>query len=160
MTPAEGTAEAVWSEKVVIKYGERTLKGYLEHPAWGSIEDLLSNAPLNSPRKFRVRILDTDVVEEIQTSEIKAVFYVNSFEGRPRHTDLHFHSRTPTVPGIWVRLKFIDGEIMEGIVANSVRYLLDPGFFLRPTDPDSNNKLVYVVKSWLIDHRVLGVRKL
>jgi hypothetical protein len=37
---------------------------------------------------------------------------------------------------------------------------VDPGFFLLPTDPDSNNKLVYVLKSWLVDHRVLGMRKL
>jgi hypothetical protein len=29
-----------------------------------------------------------------------------------------------------------------------------------PTDPGSNNKLVYVLKSWIADHRVLGVRKL
>jgi hypothetical protein len=29
-----------------------------------------------------------------------------------------------------------------------------------PTDPCSNNKLVYVLKSWLVDHRVLGMRKL
>jgi hypothetical protein len=49
---------------------------------------------------------------------------------------------------------------MEGIVHNSIRYLIDPGFFLRPTDPGSNNKLVYVMKTWLKDHRVLGMRKL
>jgi hypothetical protein len=49
---------------------------------------------------------------------------------------------------------------MEGIVYNSIRYLIDPGFFLLPTDPGSNNKLVYVLKSWLVDHRILGMRKL
>jgi hypothetical protein len=49
---------------------------------------------------------------------------------------------------------------MEGIVYNSICYLVDSGFFLLPTDPDSNNRLVYVRKSWLTDHRVLGLRKL
>jgi hypothetical protein len=59
-----------------------------------------------------------------------------------------------------MRFQFLDGEVMEGIVYNSIRYLVDPGFFVLPTDPGSNNTLVYVVKSWLVDHRVLGLRKL
>jgi hypothetical protein len=38
--------------------------------------------------------------------------------------------------------------------------LVDPGFFLVPTHPGSNNKLIYVSKSQLADHRVLGTRNL
>jgi len=38
--------------------------------------------------------------------------------------------------------------------------MVDPGFFLLLTDPASNNRLVYVLKSWIVDHRVLGVLKL
>jgi hypothetical protein len=148
------------SEKVVIQYGTKRLKGYLESPTWNTIEELLSNAPLHSPESFRIRSLDTDVVEEIPTKDIKAVFYVNTFEGNPNHKDLNFHLRAPIVHGIWMRLQFADGEVMEGLVYNSIRYLVDPGFFLLPTDPGSNNKLVYVLKSWLVDHRVLGMRKL
>jgi uncharacterized protein DUF6982 len=148
------------SERVVIRLGNRTLKGYLESPAWNAIEELLSNAPASSPETFRIRHLDSDLVEEVPTEGIKAVFYVNSFEGDSDHEHLNFHSRAPVAQGIWVRLQFQDGEVMEGIVHNSLRYLIDPGFFLLPTDPGSNNKLVYVVKSWLVDHRVLGMRKL
>jgi hypothetical protein len=59
-----------------------------------------------------------------------------------------------------MRVQFLDGEVIEGIVHNSIRYLLDPGFFLVPTHPGSNNKLIYVSKSQLIDHRVLGTRNL
>lgn len=148
------------SEKVVIQYGSKKIKGYLESPIWNTIEELLSNAPHSSPDSFRIRHLETGILEDIPTSAVKAVFYVNSFEGDPDHKDINFHSRAPIVHGIWMRLQFTDGEVMEGIVYNSIRYLVDPGFFLMPTDPDSNNKLVYVVKSWLVDHRVLGMRKL
>jgi len=59
-----------------------------------------------------------------------------------------------------MRVQFLDGEVMEGIVHNSLRYLVDPGFFLLPTDPFGNNKLVYVMKNQLADHRVLGTRNL
>jgi hypothetical protein len=147
-------------EKVVLQFGTRTIKGYLESPLWNTIEDLLGNAPIGSPETFRVRRLDNDLVEDIPINDVKAVFYVNSFEGNSDHKQLNFHTRAPIVHGIWMRFQFLDGEVMEGIVFNSIRYLVDPGFFMMPTDPGSNNKLVYVLKSWLVDHRVLGMRKL
>jgi hypothetical protein len=148
------------SEKVVIQFGNRLIKGYLESPAWNTIEELLSNAPRKAPESFRIRLLETDVVEEFLTADIKAIFYVNNFEGNSDHKELNFHSRAPIVHGIWMRFQFRDGEVMEGIVYNSIRYLVEPGFFVLPTAPDSNNRLVYVQKTWLVDHRVLGLRKL
>ncbi|MGD0732813.1 MAG: hypothetical protein ABR956_16230 [Terracidiphilus sp.] len=148
------------SEKVVIQFGTRAIKGYLESPVWNTIEELLSHAPHSAPDTFRIRHRETDVIEDVSSSDIKAIFYVNSFEGDSDHKHLNFHSRAPIVHGIWMKFQFLDGEVMEGIVYNSLRYLVDPGFFLLPTDPDSNNTLVYVVKNWLVDHRVLGLRKL
>jgi hypothetical protein len=153
------SAAEIKSEPVVIQFGSRTLRGYLESPVSNTIEELLSNAPPSSPEIFRVRHLDSDVVEEIPANGIKAVFYVNTFNGNSERTTLNFHSKAPVAQGIWMRLQFQDGEVMEGIVYNSLRYLADPGFFLLPTDPGSNNKLVYVMKDWLVDHRVLGIRK-
>src|ERR1035438_4382065 len=141
--------KATKSEKVVIQFGTKTIKGYLESAAWNTIEELLDNAPQSAPETFRVRHLDSDLVEDISIKDVKAVFYVNSFEGDGSHKELNFYRRAPIVHGIWMRVQFLDGEVMEGIVHNSIRYLVDPGFFLLPTDPDSNNKLVYVVKSWL-----------
>ncbi len=148
------------SEKVVVQFGSHTIKGYLESPAWNTIEELLSGAPQVAPEVFRVRRVDSDEIEDISIKDVKAVFYVNSFDGNSVRNHLNFHTRAPIVHGIWMRFQFLDGEVMEGIVFNSIRYLVDPGFFVLPTDPGSNNKLVYVVKSWLADHRVLGLRKL
>ena len=152
--------DATRLEKVVVQFGNRTIRGYLETPAWNTIEEMLHSAPDGSPETFRIRGHESDTVEEISAADIKAVFYVNSFDGDSDHNHLNFHTRAPIVLGIWMRFQFLDGEVMEGIVYNSIRYLVDPGFFLLPTDPSSNNKLVYVVKSWLVDHRVLGLRKL
>ena len=151
---------ATKSEKVVIQFGSRTIKGFLESPVWNTIEELLGNAPQSSLENFRIRHLESDVVEDVSIKDVKAVFYVNSFDGNSIRNHLNFHTRAPIVHGIWMRFQFRDGEVMEGIVYNSIRYLVDPGFFVLPTDPGSNNKLVYVVKSWLVDHRVLGLRKL
>jgi hypothetical protein len=147
-------------EKVVIQCGTTRIKGYLESPRWNTLEELLSNSPPCAPQAFRVRRIESDLVEEIPISGVKAVFYVNSFEGDSDHKELKFHSRAPIAHGICMSIEFLDGEVMEGIAYNSIRYLVDPGFYLIPTDPGGNNKLVYVVKSWLADHRVLGMRKL
>jgi hypothetical protein len=145
-------------EKVVVQFGARAVKGYLETPAWNTIEELLRDAPPGSPETLRIRCLESDNVEEISVGDVKAIFYVHSFEGDSKHKELNFYGNSPIVHGIWMRVQFLDGEVMEGIVHNSLRYLIDPGFFLLPTDPLSNNKLVYVVKSQLADHRVLGTR--
>jgi hypothetical protein len=144
----------------VIQLGSKTIKGYLDTLAGNTFDELLSNASQEPPQAFRVRSLESNSVKVIPAKDIKAVFYVNSFEGDADHQHLNFHSRAPIVHGIWMRLQFLDGEVMEGIVYNSLRYLVDPGFFLLPTDPDSNNRLVYVRKNWLADHRILGMRKL
>ena len=148
------------SEKVVIQMGTRTVRGYLDTVVWNTMEEMLRHAPTSSPESFKLRHLESNEIEEISAHDIKAVFYVDSFEGDAKHKELHFHTRAPIVHGIWVRLQFRDGEAMEGIIYNSIRYLVDPGFFLQPTDPESNNRLVYVRKSWLSDYRVLGIRKL
>jgi hypothetical protein len=158
--PEQSEGHSTCSEKVVVQFGNRTIKGYLDTPAWETVEELLGHAPHTSPESFRVRLLDSNIVEEIPAQNVKAVFYVNSFDGDSDHEILNFHSRAPIIHGIWMRLQFVDGEVMEGIVYNSLRYLIDPGFFLLPTDPDSNNKVVYVRKNRLVDLRVLGMRKL
>jgi hypothetical protein len=150
--------DATNSEKVVIQFGTRTVKGFLESPAWNTIEELLSGAPLSAPETLRVRLLESNIVEEISIEDVKAIFYVHSFSGDAKHKEMSFYGTSPIVHGIWMRIQFLDGEVIEGIVHNSMRYLVDPGFFLVPTHPGSNNKLIYVSKSQLADHRVLGTR--
>jgi len=144
----------------VVQCGTKIVKGYLDTPAWNSIEDLLRNAPQGPPETFRVRLLDSDCIEEIPIQDVKAVFYVDSFAGNASRKDISFHTRAPIVHGVWVRLQFQSGEVIEGIVYNSIRYLVDSGFFVLPTDPGSNNRLIYVAKTALVDHRILGLRKL
>ena len=161
----EGSGAAVETDsacptRVVVQCGTKAVKGFLDSPPLNSIEELLRNASPSPLDTFRVRVLDSDIVEEISIKDVKAVFYVESFDGNSNRKDLSFHTRAPIFHGVWMRFQFKDGEVMEGIVYNSVRYLVDPGFFVLPTDPDSNNRLVYVPKSALVDHRILGLRKL
>ena len=147
-------------EKIVIRRKDEVIKGYVETVPAESIEAVLKDAARGTPAVLRVRRLDSDTVEDISIADAKAIFYVNSFEGDASRRDLHFHGRARIIHSVWVRLEFEDGEVMEGLVDNTGRHIIDAGFFLRPTDPNSNNRLVYVVKSCVRDCRVLGLRVL
>ncbi|MBV9074372.1 MAG: hypothetical protein JOZ10_12115 [Acidobacteria bacterium] len=88
----------------------------------------------------------------------KALFFVKTLEGKTDYVEIKFFERNPQIAGLWIKIQFKDGEVTEGIVHNSLPFVTEPGFFLRPPDPHSNNRIVYVVKSFLSDFRVLGIR--
>jgi hypothetical protein len=90
--------------------------------------------------------------------DLKALFFVKSFEGSKQYSELKFFSAHPAVEGIWARLNFHDNETIEGVIYNSLHFLTNEGFFLKPPDPRSNNEMMYVLKSSLRDFRILGVR--
>jgi hypothetical protein len=94
----------------------------------------------------------------VELASAKALFFVKTFEGRTDYTELKFFERNPQIEGLWIKIRFQDGETTEGIVHNSLPFVMDNGFFLRPPDPHSNNRVVYVMKSYLVDFRVLGIR--
>lgn len=73
--------------------------------------------------------------------ELKALFFVRDFAGDPAHQEARQFA--PGDAGRHVEVRFRDGEVMIGTVGGMSTD--DPGFFLVPADPDSNNLRVYVV---------------
>jgi hypothetical protein len=151
-------AEAVSSYRVVVRYEDRAVRGFADVSELGSIDQLLRNDSQYPLDSIRLRLLDSETVEEVPTKDAKAVFFVKTFDGDLRHRALHFHEHAPLVQGLWVRVYFYDGEMIEGIISNTKDFVLETGFFLRPTDPNGNNRLVYVLKAGLKDFHVLGMR--
>src|SRR4051812_36761703 len=101
-------------EKVVIRVGNEVIKGFLENRAGDSLDALLRNASADPPAVLRVRRLADSSIQEIPIENTKAVFYVKDFEGDRQHKNLRFYKGAPIVHGVWIRLEFTDGEIMEG----------------------------------------------
>ena len=158
-TTSPSKRHAAVEEPVVLRCDGRVVKGYLESPPWTSAQESERSQAKFAGDLFSIRALESDAVEEIPASEVKAVFFVSDLEGKPEHLNLRFHALEPVLPGVWVQVQFRDGEVIEGIVENSIRFLVEPGFFLRPTDPISNNKLIYVMKHCLAEYHVLGLTK-
>lgn len=90
--------------------------------------------------------------QQIQLKDLKAVFFVKSFEGNFLHKTLHtFHDISGY--GKKVMVKFQDGERFYGRV--EVLSPDDPGFFIYPLDEMSNTIRAFVLKDFIADIRVL-----
>ncbi|HWB33060.1 MAG TPA: hypothetical protein VG714_07810 [Acidobacteriaceae bacterium] len=136
---------------LVIQYGDRTTKGHTPKNRYPS-EDPNFHAP---PAEFLP--LGAERMEPVSLDGVKAIFYVKTFEGKS-HDDLRFHDHLPAPDCLWVRATFHDGEVIEGLIANNPTYVLHPGFYMAPIDPEGNNWLIYVLKNKLKNFQVLGLR--
>jgi hypothetical protein len=87
--------------------------------------------------------------------EVKAICFVRDWHGGlpARQT---FQTR-PKMAGLWINLRFRDGEIMEGIIPNNLMALEAGGFSVIPPDPFGNTQRVFVPRSALLGVEVLGV---
>ena len=138
--------------------GGKLVKGILRHLDGEDIEDIVRHDLFKHGPEVPIHACDSSEQVNLGLDSLKALFFVKSFEGSPDYSEVKFFHSNPAVEGLWVQVKFHDGEVIEGILHNSVRHVLDAGFFLKPPDPLSNNKLIYVLKKSLEDFRVLGVR--
>jgi hypothetical protein len=78
----------------------------------------------------------------VNTAELKAIFFVKSFEGNHERIERTDIERTGLGKKITVHFK--DGEILFGYTSI---YTPDrPSFFVFPVDPESNNERVLVLQ--------------
>jgi len=98
-------------------------------------------------RKGKERVFDLE--------DLKALFFVKDFRGNPKYEEIKFFNKQQVSSMIWVRVQFFDDEILEGKIQNNLDLLDSPGFYLWPSDQDTNNESVYVVKSSLKNFTIL-----
>ncbi len=106
---------------------------------------------------------DSSEKQRIGLPELKAIFFVRTFEGNRGHSEKKNFS-DPVALGKRVFVKFKDGESMTGYIEGGVPwekgFFLEPkkglGFFLIPVDSESNNSKVFVVASSVWDVTVMG----
>jgi len=129
--------------KVVVRYQDGTiLKGFThdfgpEKQSFHVIQDLTGRG--------------TEVVD---TDELKAVFFVKSFEGDSRRIEDPEWEILKRATGVKVKVVFKDGEVIYGIAPVYNKH--QRGFFIRPADQESNNERIFVlteattaVETWL-----------
>lgn len=131
------------AKKVIVRRFEReTLTGFVN--------------PLSYLQATSIELLKPDgALALLPYEEVKSVCFVKDFEAEAEPRRI-FMTR-PKLEGLWVRMFFRDGEIMDGILPNNLLTWDVSGFTVTPPEPDSNNQRVFVPRIALKNMQVLGV---
>jgi len=130
--------------KVIIRYADsRILKGYTM--------DFFPNKPSFHVQPVELGRADKGI--EVIVNQLKAVFFVKDFTGNSSHRDQKHFVEGQQVSGRKAEVTFTDGEVLVG---STMGYdPKRPGFFLTPSDLESNNLRVYVVSLAVREFRFL-----
>lgn len=83
--------------------------------------------------------------EEVRVDDLKALFFVKTFEGNPDHVEQKWFGGLPPGSERGVQVQFRDGETMLG--TTPTYRSANEGFFITPADPESNNLRCYIPES-------------
>ena len=92
----------------------------------------------------------------IDLKEIKGVFFVRDFGDSESLARKTFTTR-PRTEGLWVRLKFKDNEVLEGLMPNDLALQSSEGYLINPPDLRSNTQRIFVPRSALESLTVIAV---
>lgn len=103
-----------------------------------------------------IEVLRPDgTLAQLPYREVRSVAFVKEFEGESESRRV-FLTR-PKLEGLWVRMVFRDGEVMDGILPNNLLVWEIAGYTVTPPEPDGNDQKVFVPREALRSIQVLGV---
>ena len=130
-------------KKVIVRKMDRdTVSGYV-------------SAAFISDGKIEVLNTAGNVVS-IELRDVKGVYFVRDLGDSETLTRKTFTSR-PRTEGLWVRLRFRDNEIIEGMMPNDLIQDGSDGFSIIPPDARSNTQRIFVPRAALAEMIVLAV---
>jgi hypothetical protein len=88
--------------------------------------------------------------------DIKSVCFVRDFED-PDPAERKLFTTRPKSAGLWVRMRFRDNDVMDGLLSGNLLTLDTRGFTLTPPDPTSNVQRLFVPRQALAELTVLAV---
>jgi hypothetical protein len=137
------TPASTHKKVVVLLADKKTIRGYLN--------------PSRLAHADPVDLLTPDGEhEQIPLARIRSIYFVREFSDDFEPERKAFLSR-PKLDGLWVRLRYTDGETLEGVVPNDLLSLLDNGLQITPPDLNSATDRIFVPRSALTEVIVLGV---
>lgn len=94
---------------------------------------------------FHIHPADSNEAVEIQVQDLKAVFFVKRLGGDPNYNEYKdLPEQRVASLGKKIGVVFGDGEVLAGYTHSYNPS--NPGFFVTPVDPKSNNIRVFVVR--------------
>ena len=137
-------APASTHKKVVVVLADRkSLPGYLNPARLGQLDPIDVLTPEGEHVQFPV-------------AKVRAIYFVRDFSDEFEPHRKAFLSR-PKLDGLWVKLRFHDGDTLEGVIPNDLLSLLDNGLQITPPDLNSSTDRIFVPRAALAEVIVLGV---
>jgi len=128
---------------VVVLSNKKPVRGYLNPARLGQIDPLDLLTPDGEH-------------QELPLANIRSVYFVRDFSDDFEPERKAFLSR-PKLDGLWLRLRYLDGETLEGVVPNDLLSLLDSGVQITPPDVNSTTDRIFIPRTALSELTVLGV---
>ena len=133
------------NKKVLLaRFDRGTLAGFVQTPGGFGADSVELMTPDGS-------------VMQIPYAETKVICFVRDFEGGETWQQHRAFATRPKSAGLWVRLRFRDGDSLEGILPNNLLTAETTGFSIVPPDPTSQNQRIFVPRAALSEVSVLGV---
>ena len=135
-------AASTTKKALLRRFDRETLQGYIN--------------PVSFLQPAGIELLSEDGnVSLVPYSEIKTIAFVREFGGTAGPERRAFLTR-PKTAGLWVSLRFRDGETLEGVMPNNLLQLEHYGFTIIPPDSSSNQR-IFAPRAALMEVEVLGV---
>ncbi len=128
---------------VVVLADKKPLRGYLNPSRLGQADPIDLLTPDGEH-------------QEIPLVSIRSIYFVRDFSDDFEPERKVFLSR-PKLDGLWVRLRYRDGETIEGVVPNDLLTMLDNGIQITPPDLSSSTDRIFIPRAALTEFSVLGV---
>jgi hypothetical protein len=131
-------------KKVIVRKMDRdSIQGYV--------------APSSFVVSGKLELLNTSgKVVTIDLREVKGIYFVRDFNESEESGRKTFTTR-PRTEGLWVRLRFRDNEVLEGLMPNDLTQMIAEGFLVIPPDSRGNTQRIFVPRTALQALTVLAV---
>lgn len=98
---------------------------------------------------------------QVDASSLKWICYVRDFNSgeaaNPERLLRKTFTGRPRTEGLLLRLRLVDGDLIEGLAANDLSLISVEGLFLTPPDVRSNTQRLWIPHSAIAEMEVLAV---
>lgn len=94
---------------------------------------------------------------QIPWKSLKILWFVQDWNNELDEAEQTVFLRRPRLEGLWVRLTFRDGSLLEGVLVNDLLRTDTQGYLLTPPSSNGNLNAVFVPRAALKTVKVLSV---
>ena len=118
--------------------------------------------PSDFQQSGQIELLDLGgKVQRLDPSGVKWICFVRDFNSgeisNPERLLRKTFGGRPRASGLWIRIKLMDEDVLEGIADNDSTLITSQGLFLTPPDTRSNTQRLFLPPSSIATLEVLGL---